>query len=59
MQGYFSQLEDALGYPLELSKKTCYIQRSEDSRWRLKRGFPSTPDEAIDLMKGFTMVVKS
>lgn len=48
MQGYFSQLESVLGYPLELAQKGWYIKRAETQSDDMKREFPSTPAEAFE-----------
>lgn len=48
MQGYFSQLEAILGYPLELAQKAWYIKRAETQGDDMKREFPSTPAEAFE-----------
>jgi hypothetical protein len=47
MQGYFSQLEEVLGYLLEPSQRTWYSKRAETQGEDMKREFPSTPDEAF------------
>lgn len=48
MQGYFNQLEGALGHQLEIAQKAWYMKRTETQDEDMKREFPSTSDEAFE-----------
>lgn len=48
MQGYFSKLEEVLGYSIDPIQKAWYIKRAETQGEDMKREFPSTPDEAFE-----------